>query len=392
MDLQQIENRIAWLDEQRRKSAESATRVSEQLQAVQDLLATHGRQLQSLSSEVSRLASFAARITQFDEALQKHRQEILRQLETFEDLRSEKERYQEVLRKADQEEVAKAIDGLRVKASALETISQTLDVRREEEIRITRSLDAMEKRTMELAANDEERARQIAAVHETRKVDGRRTAEMQEELTELRTRANTLRGHLDTLEDRIRRTEAKLGDLAASDNERRENQVLWTEQQNLRQVELERAWKEWERRFETFAKKAEEFEGRVVAYEDTHRSLRKLREELDTVLERLERRITEIMEVHRLTEDRTKHEWASFQADDQKRWNTYRLGLDEQWKEHLRLHDKISDRLQGHEEGLSQLAQALHALDEVSRERVRGLAALVHGWTEDVERGLSEVR
>jgi chromosome segregation ATPase len=157
-------------------------------------------------------------------------------------------------------------------------------------------------------------------------------------------------------------------------------------------VELERAWKDWERRFEAYSQKEEEFEERVLAYEETHRGMKKLRGELDTALERLERRITEIMEVQRLAEDRTKHEWMSFQADDQKRWNTYRLGLEEQWKDHLRLHDKISDRLQGHEEGLSQLAQALHELDDAATERVRTLAALVQGWSEEVERGMSEVR
>ena len=392
MDLQQIENRISWLDEQRRKSAEFATRIAEQLQGFQDLLTQHGRQLKDLSSEVARLASLAVRISQFDEALNKHRQEILKQLEVFEGLRSEKQRHQEVLRKSEQEEVAKALEGLRVKVGAIQALSQTLEARREEEIRITRSLDVADKHLMELTSRDEERAREIAAVQEARKVEAKRTGEMQEDLTELRTRANTLRGHVDTLEDRIRRTEAKLAEQAASENERREGQALWTEQQSLKQVELGRAWKEWERRFETYAQKAEEFDERVLGYEETHRGMKKLRDELDTVLERLERRITEIMEVQRLAEDRAKHEWSSFQADDQKRWNTYRLGLEEQWREHLRLHDKISDRLQGHEEGLSQLAQALHALDEAARDRVRNLAALVSGWSEDVERGMSEVR
>lgn len=392
MDLQQIENRITWLDEQRRKSAEFATRIVEQLQGAQDLLSQHGRQLQDLSSEVARLASLAIRISQFDEALHKHRQEILKQLEVFEGVRSEKERHREILRKSEQEETAKALEELRVKVGAVQTISQTLEARREEEIRITRSLDTADKRVMELMAKDEERARDIAGMQEARKVEAKRAGEMQEELTELRTRANSIRGQIDSLEDRIRRTETRLVEQAASENERREAQVLWTEQQSLKQVELERAWKDWERRFEAYSQKEEEFEERVLAYEETHRGMKKLRGDLDTALERLERRITEIMEVQRLAEDRTKHEWMSFQADDQKRWNTYRLGLEEQWKDHLRLHDKMSDRLQGHEEGLSQLAQALHELDDAATERVRTLAALVQGWSEEVERGMSEVR
>ena len=105
----------------------------------------------------------------------------------------------------------------------------------------------------------------------------------------------------------------------------RQSQNLWMEQQAARLAEFERAWIAWEKLFAEFEIQSDDLKERIESYEETHRSLRLLRDELNDVVERLNRRIEEVSEIQRLSEDRFKQEWSTLQADIQKRWSSFKL-------------------------------------------------------------------
>ena len=390
MEREQFEKRLAWLDEQRRKDSEALGLLNGRLESLETALEKTSRQGQDLSSENARLASQMTRIHQFDDAIAKHRQEISRQLQGLEERRGERDAQIDQMRQVEREEISKALSEIRVELGGMTSIQHSLDARREEELRISRLVDSLENRVDELLAKDFGRG--ILSLEEGRKQDGRRLTDVQTESNEVRSKVESLRGMLDTLDDRARRIETRLTELAASENERREAQALWMEQQGLKMVEFERSWKAWERRFEAFENKAAEIDERMLAYEETYRAMKQLRGDLDKLVERLERRITEVSEMQRLSDDRTHQEWTTFQADDQRRWNSFKLGAEEQWREHVRQHEKLSVNLHGSEEALQDAQRAISSLTEASQQRLQDLTSLVREWAAQVERKISEVR
>lgn len=375
-----VDQRLEWLDEQRRKDTAALDRLEQRLAALEDQAAKGARQGQELASEVARLAALATRINQFDDALTKHRQEVSRQLQAAEEVRTGKEKAHEQARKRDQGELAESIQELKAELGLLDEIREDFKARREEEKRISRAVDSLGKKADELGSRDEDRARWILSAEEGRRQDLKRVTDLQVEVTDLRTRFDAARGTLDTVEDRLRRIEVRLGEMAAGESERHEAMGLWMEQQSLRAVDFERTTKDWGRRFEAFEKMASDLEGRMLAYEETYRAIRQQRDELGGLLERLERRITEVGEMHRLTEDRLKQEWTTFQGDDQKRWNTFKLGQDETWRDHTRLHEKLAKDLKTLEESLQAAIQTLGELTGATQQRLLELVALVRGW------------
>ena len=164
MEPEQIENRLSWLDEQHRKDSETIHRLKERLTVAEESLSMQSQQFKDISSEVARLAGLTTRIHQVDEAMSKHRQEISRQLGEAEKQRTEKEKALEELRKADHRTLATKIEKLRDEIQAIDEIQQTLEIRREEEIRITRKFDAFEKSFEDLVAKDEDRARALISL------------------------------------------------------------------------------------------------------------------------------------------------------------------------------------------------------------------------------------
>ncbi len=378
-----VDQRLEWLDGQRRKDTEALDRLEQRLAALEGQDAKFQRQTQDLASEVARLAALAARINQFDDALTKHRQEVSRQLHSAEEARSGKEKTLEQARKRDQGELVQAIQELKQELVQLDEIREESKARREEEKRISRAVDGLAKRADELKTRDDDRVRWMASSDEGRKQDLKRVSDLQVEASDLRTRYDSFRGTLDTVEDRLRRIEVRLGEMTAGESERHEAMTLWMEQQQLRTVEFERQTKDWGRHFEAFEKMAGELERRMLAYEETHRALRQQRDDLGNLTERLERRIIEVSEMQRLGEDRLKQEWAAFQADDQKRWNTDKLSRDELWRDHNRLHEKLVKDLQAIDESLHAALETLGELGAVTEQRVVDLLALVRGWASE---------
>jgi DNA repair exonuclease SbcCD ATPase subunit len=380
MQAEQIEKRLAWLDEQRREDSDSLSRITEKLGRIEETLASHAQQFQDLSSEVTRLAALATRIHQMDEALTKHRQEVSRQLEDFEERRSEKDRMLEDIRTADRKQVAQSLDEIRKDLSRIEAVEKTLETRREEQVRLSGAIGDLRQRMEDLEAHDDQRRSALAGFEENLKQASKRVAEVSSETLEFRKRVDSLRGDFDSLEDRLRRVEVRTSEIAAGEKERRDAQNLWEEQQKLKLIEFEKAWSEWQERFTAFEKQADDLDERMIAYEETYRSLTKLQNQLDDVLERLERRIHEVTEMQRLSEDRIKQDWGTFQAEDQKRWSTLKLTVDEQWRDHHRHHEKVEDKLQNLDDDVQEALEKLSDWAGTDQQRLKELLATLRDW------------
>lgn len=385
MNAVQLEQRISWLDEQRRKDAETIARLAERVKAQREELDGMSRRMKELTGDVSRLSAAAARLSEFENVVAAHRQDIGRELEGLEARRLEREKELEDLRGSEREDLLKRITVLDLELKGLGDIETWVEARREEELRIGRVVESVERRVAAGENVAEEHDRKLASVEEWRNQEVRRMGELLGEVSEVRSRFDELRGDLSTSLDHARRMESRLGEYVSGEKERRDSLAEWTEQQNLRNVEFERSWKEQEERFREFEKRAGEIDERMLAYVDTYRDLRQLKEELEETQERLERRIHEVSEMQRLGEDRLGQEWASFRAEDQRRWNMYKLTYDERWREHDRIHEKLGEELRAMDDNLRVSMERLAEIGESTRRRMHELLAIAREWAADIE-------
>jgi len=183
-----LEKRLTWLDDQRRKDAELLRKLASQLKAAEDLVGKHNRQLQEFSAELSRLGAVAAKIQGVDDTLSKHRQEVSRQLESAETRRAEREKSLEQLRRKDHDEVAKGIAEVRQEMSGLVDLRREFDARRDEEVRLARSVGALAERLDSLAEGQQGQEQAMVGHEDSHKQEARRSADLQSEVTDLRYR------------------------------------------------------------------------------------------------------------------------------------------------------------------------------------------------------------
>ncbi len=380
METEQIDKRVSWLDEQRRKDAEEIARLEELLEALDESARRQSQQLRDLAGEVARIPALEARIRQYDDTIAKHRSEILKQLETQDERRIAREKQLESLRTIDQKKVAEEVDELRNKLKELDQINEALETRKREELRVSRAVDGIEKKIIQATIAIEDEKRAVSGIREGKEKNSQRINELESHGSSVSKRVDELRSLIDSSEDQFRKLATRSEILEVSEKELRQSQALWTEQQAARLAEFERAWNAWEKRFAEFEIQSDDLKDRIDSYEETHRGLRLLRDELKDVVERLDRRIDEVSEIQRLSEDRFKQEWLTFQADEQKRWSSFKLSSEEQWKEHDRRHKSISEQLKELQAGLETAILSIEELDRSSKGRVSDLVALVQEW------------
>jgi hypothetical protein len=107
---------------------------------------------------------------------------------------------------------------------------------------------------------------------------------------------------------------------------------------------------------------------------------------LEDLSQRVERRISEITEIQRLSEDRFRQEWVTFKADDQKRWTNYTLTQEEQRNESTRQFDKLAEQTTHIEDELQEVKDLLQQANELVEKRLQSILAIAHEWVTTYER------
>jgi chromosome segregation ATPase len=392
MELEQILKQIEWLDDERRKDKDVIAKQEDRIASLEGNLRSVHQQIKDMGSEITRLSAIIARMDQFDQSITDFRIETNRQFEEIDKI--DKKRHEEVekVRRVEMRAVDSNLAELRKEIEAIAGLRRAVHARVDEEARLSKSIDELKVKIQELKRNEEEHSRTYRMVEDTRRQDSKRLVDLQGEVSVMRKRTDELRGQIEITVANFRKAESRLKELHETENERANAQAEFLEKQALNNVERDRIWKEWEARFEGVERQAEDVENHLQTLDATHRVVKRSKEALDELAERIERRIGEFTEVQRLSEERFRQDWTTFKADDQKRWTNYTLTQEEQRGEIHRQFDKLSERIIHLEDGSQEIHDLLEEISDQTEKRLQSLLALAHEWVSAYERAFGHVR
>ncbi len=327
METEQLNSRLEWLDEERRKDRAALTTLEERLKGLEKEIAHLRAQLKTAAGRPEALASPTERFMQLEQTLAQQRVESGRQITDLEK-RLEALSTAQTAQHVALEETRKAIGQLR-KTLNLRPIQHDLQARATEAEHLRKELVEVKNQMETLARTQEDLLRAQKALEEGRRQDEKALTELRGDVLATRKRIDAAREAINRNADDLRRLETRLSELLAGEAERKQAQTEFLENQARLQVERERIWKEWEQHFETLARQSEELETQLRAWEIAQRSLKRAQETYEELIQKLERRINEIVEMQRLAEDRTRQEWTAFRAEEQKRWANYTVTQEE---------------------------------------------------------------
>jgi chromosome segregation ATPase len=392
MELDQIVKRLDWLDEEHRKDKHALSALEERLASLDGNLKSLVQQVKEKSGEISRLTITAARVEQFGDILSKNRLEINRLIEDLEKQREEKQLELNKQYRAEFGSINKSLINLRKLKEAIAGINNALKVRVDEEARLTRAISEIKSKVEATVRASEEVQHAQTMVEESRRQDAKRVTDLQGEISATRKRIEEVRGMSDLFNDSIRRIETRLTELLTSEAERRQSQTAFIEQQFRLQVERDRTWKEWEGRFDTLAKQTESIETQLQELDAAQRAIKRAKEAYEEMTQKFERRINEITEIQRLSEDRYRQEWVTFKSDDQKRWSSYSLAQEEQQRDTRTGIEKLVERATALEDLTQTQQDVLQQTKDAYEQYFHGILAQIHELLTAYDRILGKTR
>lgn len=391
MEFEQLIKRLDWLEAQQRKTSEGISATEDRLAALERDVAALTKQIRVVDQELAEIPSLTSRVNQFEEIFAKQRKEVTSAVDVVDKSAQKRELEISKRQQVEWEKLNRAIEEVR-KLTDTSDIRKTLKDKAVEEIRISQALTDIRARTEEIASTHEKLERTQLAFDESRRTDFKRLADVVGDVTALRKRLDETRDKVQLNNDSQRIVENRMTELLASEAERKQAQTTFIEQQSMAHVDRERAWKDWNERVEEFKKQVVNLDSQIQIADEASRTAKRAQDTYSDLNQKLERRINEISEIQRLAEERTRQEWVTFKADDQKRWTGYSLSQEESIRE-LRQAVAATDK---HFNAIDELIQTtqdqLHQSTDTTERQMQDLMNWAHEWLTASERIMGSVK
>jgi hypothetical protein len=255
----------------------------------------------------------------------------------------------ERLRKIEQGAVADQLGRLDKGLQNLNRIEEGVKARQAEDQRLNTAIQQMEADIKDLGTRSDDRVQAVTYLEEQRRSDNRRIAELEQETTELRKRAEAQaaklllieetvgkhKAHFDRSLEQLKEFQKVIDEVRASEFRRDQAAKKYVDQAQEVKQEME-GWRAQTQRF------TEQFQLNKRALE-----------KLEGFQSRLEKRQNEVAEMQRLAEDRAKRQWEEWQKARDKELKKRQLILDEQWQAQGRSNQELTARAEALEAHVS---------------------------------------
>lgn len=371
MDINQAARMIEWLDEERRRDKSTIAILEERLAQQQELIDAMQRRLNGVESDQTVIRSEFMPGTREAELMEQMRQEMRQLIESAEAKRLTAEREAARREELNRQTIARPVQELSEKMERIERQTTEVPALQHERERFATALAALGQRIEDLTKRMEEPDRRLAFLEEQRRQDARRISELETEGPEVQKQIDSIRPKLTLLEDLALRNERRVKEVQEAERLRREQIQAFIDQQTLLLQQRDQQIGELVARFgeqdSAMQRNIERFETWAEAY----RNMKQIIEDFHRIGDRLERRINEVAEAQRLSEDRFRQEWNDWRSDDQKRWKQFTLSNDEVWRGHDKEFERFVARLEEFAGRIEPLRDSLERLWRLERARAQ---------------------
>ncbi|KAB2903926.1 MAG: hypothetical protein KJ064_14470 [Anaerolineae bacterium] len=367
MDVMQTVRMIEWLDEERRRDKSTIAQLEKRVQEQEAFIDQLKRQLNGLENDQSMFRQQFIHKDREHELLEIFRKEINQAIEGLEAKRLTAERESDRRNEAAREALAIPIRELEDRLNNINNLIQEIGTVRADRDRLMAAMAAIQQRMEDIVKKIEEPERRIAFLEEQRRQDNRRLSDVQTTLPELNKAIDQLRPKIDLIEGLTRNNERRIIEVQNMENMRREELQQFLDQQNLISQQRDQQMTDLNRRVSMYDDDMQRNLERFEAWSETHRQMKHVVDDFERIGDRLERRINEVAEMQRLSEERFRSEWNDWTADDQMRWKEFTVSNDELWRKSERELQDLRQLLRDTARDLAPLRQNLDRLWKLQR-------------------------
>lgn len=390
MEIEQLTKRLEWLDDERRKDKITIATLENRITQLEERINLSKKEITALEGNLSQFNLIFGKLDQIEVNIAQTKVDLGKLGDGMERTRKDSEQEHEKKRNSEVDGITNAIQEIRKGLQPIPDLKKNQKILETDHEILKGQLQKLDDKFIsnQSVYDDYQRAQKM--FDESRKTENKRLTDLQGEVSAYRKRIDEQRGKVDLALENLHNMEIRITEITTSETDRRQAQVAFIEKQNQQQVERDRTWKDWQSRIEQAVQNSSTYETQFKNLDDMLRSIRKAKDQLDDATQKIDRRVNEITEMHRLNEDHFRQEWTAFKADDQKRWANYNLVMDEQQKDGQRLQERTDKRVIQMEDLMQEMNDHLLNMQNETEKRLQNLLSMSHDWLSSYERLLGK--
>lgn len=388
MDLTQLSQMVNWMDEERRRDKAELVKLEQRLTSQAREITAQAKRIQDLEGRLTSAQAQLVRISQVEEALEQFKNEVMLLLKQYEERSQQTEREASLVQQVDRDAQIKAINEIKKELQSMPRYDDELQARRAEEQRLNELIVGLQQDIIAINKDKDDRGRSLAYLKDQGHQNIRRTAELQQEITELLKRTESHSSKVQLIEEMARRNERLMKELREVRDTSKHDQQRFIENQQLAEQQRQRQMSEWAQEIDAQRRRMEEYANRVRAALEQSELTKQALASLQQFEERLKREQNQVAELQRLTEERQKREWAEWQAANEKHWKRHEIEGKQMWEDQKKYDGVQATRLTQ----LERLGEAhgaqIEALWRIQEEHAHHHTAEAQKWIKELEKRL----
>jgi len=388
-DIAELQSRLDWLDEERRKLARRLAELEQRTTAQDRELQSREQRIKDLEQQLSRQAGQLARFPQVDTQLLQFKDEMVQLIEQYEKRRLQSVKEQERLHRVEQEVWVREIADIRKELPAIPKLQNDMELRKAEENRLASLIGVLQGKVNLVAKQAEDWTRGMTFLEESERQNNRYISELQANILEVNKRWEPIQTRLEVLGSVQARSESAINALVEALSEVKQGTQSWMEQIQLGEYERNQRLDNWRRQLDEQRDVMEDYGRQWIQYADQYKESKMALQTLAEWQKQIEQQQRETSEAMRVESNRLRSLWDNFVTDNEKRWKTTDLDHEQRWQGSQRRERQFQEQLHELEEVLKQIEADKEVLWRIQTAQADAIKTLPRIWLEEVEKAIS---
>jgi DNA repair exonuclease SbcCD ATPase subunit len=388
--IKDLQSRLDWLDEERRKQTRKVTELEQKLTLQEREIAGREQRIQDLERQLSSTTAQLGRIPKIDIQLAQFKDEIVQLIEQYDQRRIQSEAEMDRLRRVEHEGSTRELAELRKEIGFVPKLQNDMELRVAEESRLANLIGQQKTQTDSLKNRLENWDSNFAFLEEKEKHNNRNITEVQTAVVEINKRWEHIYSRLDTSNSAILRLESSLQGITEKQNQVQESTKNWMEQIQIGEYERNQRLEGWRRVLEDQEDNIERFNKEFIKFSDMYKEAKMAVQTLSGWQVEIEKQQREASEILRVETSRMQSRWDDFRHENDKRWKSQGVDAEQRWNTVNRHEREIREMINLIEDKIGKLEQEKELLWRVQTAQSDALKQFPRLWLEEVEKAISQ--
>ncbi|HSM56159.1 MAG TPA: hypothetical protein VK879_08400 [Candidatus Sulfomarinibacteraceae bacterium] len=388
-DLEEIHNRLEWIDEERRKSTRRIAELEKKVALQEREIENRESRIKELEERLTSVSSQVSRLPQLDTQLAQFKDEIVSLIEQYDERRIRSEEEMERLRRVEQEGNAREIGEIKRELPTINRLQNEMELRQAEEARLANLIGVLQNRIPNMENRIENWSNDLSYLEKAEGQNSRNINEIQTKLVEINKRWEPLENRFDIMSDKLGKLENNLEALTAAQADLRQEIKSWAEQIQLGEYERNQRLNNWERTLEQHQDTMDGYQQQWVTFSDQYKEAKMAVQTLAEWQRQIEQQQRETSELARVEINRMHSKWDNFVLDRDKKWKNFEVDIDQRLSSADRQERKIREQMMAMDERIDELEQETEKMWRVQTAQADALKQFPRIWQEEIEKTLA---